>query len=258
MTPAKLEAASRQNCHRPIVRHPPIISETKAVIKKAASICHRASCNSGTRPSSSLNNMELSDTQKAEATARASETNTAFPNRDWFIYSMPKARPGKPHVGDDEIRSGRDEPAGHSGGYRRRFSTARPTKPFRISPTPPISRCSRRADEPAHAHTRQFRDNFIEFLRETVLVADRLVHQVVLVGSNPARLERTANESATEAPICATINGSQGPRRSVSTLTNPAAPMPTNGPRLATSRSFSVAPASRGRKRTAAAHCQAP
>jgi hypothetical protein len=34
------------------------------------------------------------------------------------------------------------------------------------------------ADEPAHAHTRQFRDHFIEFLPETVLVADRLVPQV--------------------------------------------------------------------------------
>ena len=73
--------------------------------------------------------------QKAEATARASETNTVFPNRrrDMRLRRAATSRRG-----------------------RRPDSTE--SRPMRIRGN--------------------LRDNFIEFLPETVLVADRLVPQV--------------------------------------------------------------------------------
>jgi hypothetical protein len=90
---------------------------------------------------SSLNNMELRAMQKAEATARASETNTVFQT-------------------DDEI-----------------CACARPRRVGGPAPRP---------KGPAHAHARQFRNNFTKFLPETVLVADPLVHRAAPVGEPTA------------------------------------------------------------------------
>lgn len=84
--PTSPEAASAQICQEPSEPHPPTIVAANAVIINPAVNCQRASRMSGTRPLSSLMNIELKAMQVAEASASASETNMISPARS---YSKP-------------------------------------------------------------------------------------------------------------------------------------------------------------------------